>query len=65
MSMNNPYDQDETCDGCTRDASECVCAIDDAQEWDAAMAAMKAHEGAWEDNGCHPFDGYPMPDHRL
>lgn len=32
--------------------------LDDAGEWDAAMADMKAREGAWEDNACRPVDGY-------
>ena len=32
--------------------------LDDAEEWAAAAADMKAREGAWEDNGCRPLNGY-------
>lgn len=35
-----------------------ACDLDDAEEWNAAAADMKAREGAWEDNGCRPMDGY-------
>jgi hypothetical protein len=47
MIMTNPYDQDETCDGCGKDASVCECEEFDEYLKTDDTAHELANDRAW------------------